>query len=85
MNFNEALDQLKAGEELRREAWPFDDGYLQLMKGMKYVWKIMLVPNPNAGNFIFSSEDFLANDWVKFELPSEPIEASVDLECGEHA
>jgi len=74
MLFQEALDLLQAGEALCREVWSLEDGYLKLMEGMKYVWKIVLHPNPNAGNYIFSVEDFLAGDWKKFEMPTEALQ-----------
>jgi hypothetical protein len=37
------------------------------------------LPNPNAGNYIFSVEDFLAEDWKEFEVPKKAIEAEVEL------
>ncbi len=74
MLFQEALDLLHTGEALCREVWSLDDGYLKLMKGMKHVWKIVLQPAPNAGNYIFSVEDFLACDWKKFDMPKEAVE-----------
>ncbi len=46
-----------------RTGWVPQDGYLVLMPGMKYVWKIVLEPTPNAGNYIFSVEDLEALDW----------------------
>ena len=67
MLFVYALERLKMGAAMRRKGWTEEDGYIALMPGMKYVWKIVLLPNPNAGNFIFSVEDFTANDWE--ELP----------------
>ena len=75
MLFADALVQLQAGVPMRRAAWSIDEGYLQLMSGMKHVWKIMLVPNPNAGNFIFSMEDFLGDDWQPWAVPAAPIDA----------
>jgi hypothetical protein len=66
MLFSEALQKLQDGAAMRRVAWPEIEGYLKIMPGMGYVWKIVLKPNPNAGNFIFSVEDFLANDWIEF-------------------
>lgn len=63
------LEQLQLGEDMHRAAWPIKEGYLRLMKGMNHVWKIVVDPAPNAGNFIFSMEDFLGEDWQKFELP----------------
>ena len=77
MLFSEALAALKAGEAMCREAWTLEDGYLVLLEGMKYVWKIVLHPNPNAGNFIFCFEDFEATDWKKFEAPAE---VAIDLQ-----
>ena len=77
MLFLEALKELESGAAMRRSSWPTDEGYLKLMPGMKFVWKIVLVPNPNAGNFIFSLEDFNGDDWVEFVAPSCPIEATV--------
>ncbi len=68
MLFQEALALLQAGEFVCREAWTFQDGYLAFLDGMKHVWKIVLDPAPNAGNYIFSVEDMLANDWKKFDL-----------------
>jgi len=73
MLFQEALDLLKAGEVVCRAAWTIEDGYLTFMKGMSHVWKIVLQPAPNAGNYIFSVEDFCANDWKRFELPQPPV------------
>ena len=78
MLLQEALDLLQKGEVLVRECWTLDDGYLVMMKGMQHVWKIVLHPSPNAGNYIFSLADLLASDWKVFELPSEPVEAELD-------
>lgn len=75
MLFSEALYHLEKGFPMRRSIWTAEDGYLSLMPGMKYVWKILLLPNPNAGNFIFSVEDFRADDWEMFvegEFTSAP-------------
>lgn len=69
MLLQEAIELLEAGESVCREVWSLEDGYLQFMKGMTHVWKIVLHPNPNAGNYIFSKDDLKANDWKKFELP----------------
>lgn len=71
MLFKEALELLQAGEVLCRAAWSLEDGYLKLMPGMKHIWKIVLNPTPNAGNYILAVEDLLAGDWKKFELQME--------------
>ena len=75
MLFNQAIELLKSGECLYRLGWTPQDGYIVFMKGMTHVWKVVLHPAPNAGNYIFSMEDFNAEDWEKFEVPQAPIEA----------
>ncbi len=77
MLFEEALALLKEGKPVCRSVWTIDDGYLKIEPGMEYVWKIMLKPNPNAGNFIFKIEDFAADDWKEFEMPCI-IEAKIE-------
>lgn len=71
MLFHEALTLLKAGLPMHRESWTAEDGYLSIMPDMKYVWKIVLIPNPNAGNFIFSVEDFIASDWEEYKCAAD--------------
>ena len=63
MNFVEVLDALQKGEKVVREGWVEADGYLALMPRMNYIWKILTVPNANAGNNLFSVEDYMATDW----------------------
>ncbi len=75
MLLKEALVQLDHGKVLCRECWSITDGYLKIMPGMEFVWKIVLKPTPNAGNYIFSIEDLLADDWKEFEIPKEALEA----------
>lgn len=77
MLFAEALEQLKAGEAMRRESWDYSEGYLKIMPDMLHVWKIVTKPNPNAGNFIFAVADFDADDWVKYVSPPKE-EAKAD-------
>ncbi len=85
MLFLDALKQLEAGCAMRRSSWPAEEGYLKLMPGMKFIWKIVLVPNPNAGNFIFSLEDFNGNDWEEFTMPMAAIECSIEDKNAEAA
>ena len=73
MLLKEALEALQSGEFMCRDAWKLEDGYLAMMKGMLHVWKIVLHPSPNAGNYIFSLEDLLASDWKVFDLPKECV------------
>lgn len=77
MLFLEALRALESGTAMRRSAWPTEEGYLKLMPGMNHVWKIVLVPNPNAGNFIFSLEDFNGDDWVEYTAPVKSSESKI--------
>ena len=79
MRFEDALKELEFGKPMCRAGWSLEDGYLKLMEGMKFVWKIVLLPNPNAGNYIFSVEDFLADDWKWFVASSDVIGAVVDV------
>jgi hypothetical protein len=77
VNFTQALEMLEMGIAMHRKSWTAEDGYLTLMHGMKFVWKIVLIPAPNAGNYIFCVEDFLATDWQKFEAAKPVIESPV--------
>jgi hypothetical protein len=71
-----AIDLLKDGECMHRTGWVPQDGYIVCMPGMSHAWKIVLHPTPNAGNYIFSIEDLVADDWEKFEISKEPIEVA---------
>ncbi len=75
MLFPEALEHLKSGIAVFRRGWEPQDGYLTLMPGMSHVWKIVLNPSPNAGNYIFSVEDLTVNDWEVYLVSN--------LKCGE--
>lgn len=77
MLLQEALANLQAGKQMHRKAWDINEGYLSLMPGMTHVWKVVIVPSTNAGNFIFSVEDLTADDWQEFELPKEAVDAEV--------
>lgn len=63
MKFLEAVEALKDGKQVVRTGWKKEEGYLTFMPGMKNIWKITLTPTVNAGNNLFSVEDFLADDW----------------------
>lgn len=78
MLFLEALEQLKARVPVYRKGWDPQDGYLVFMPGMTHVWKIVLHPNPNAGNYIFSVEDLCAADWEVFSS-APAVEAEVEI------
>ncbi len=65
MNFDEVIIQLKAGNYCKRSAWT--DGYLVLMPDMAYIWRIITpgptTPQANAGNYLPTVADLLADDW----------------------
>lgn len=64
MNFSEILGHLNAGRCARRTSWIMKDGYLVRMMGFNTIWKVLTVPSANAGNYLFTTEDFQADDWV---------------------
>lgn len=74
----EAIELLEAGENIVREAWSLEDGYLAFLQGMAHIWKIVLAPSPNAGNYIFSKDDLKASDWKKFAIPAPAIEGVLE-------
>lgn len=77
MLLREALDVLKSGAHVHRKGWAVQDGYLSFMPGMSHVWKIVLHPQPNAGNYIFSMEDLTSEDWELF--------SRADIACSQDA
>lgn len=78
MLLQDAIAQLQQGHAVCREGWTIEDGYLQLMKGMDYIWKIVLKPTPNAGNYIFALADLMADDWKLFDLPKDVVDAQIE-------
>ena len=82
MNFQEALELLKAGEHVVRREWADTDGYLTFLEGMNHVWKIITVPGPNAGNHIFSVDELSADDW---ELLGYNAESEAELDVAQEA
>lgn len=79
MLLSEALVQLKARVPVYRTGWNPQDGYLTLMPGMTHVWKIVLHPAPNAGNYIFSLDDLESDDWDVYTASKVAIGA-IELE-----
>ena len=74
MLFQQALEQLKTRVPVYRTGWEPQDGYLTLMPGITHVWKIVLHPNPNAGNYIFSVEDLSSADWEVYQEPKAVVD-----------
>ncbi len=77
MKFEEAIIQLQARIPMYRTGWEPQDGYVILMPGMGHGWKIVLTPAPNAGNYMWSMADFLADDWEVYVHPAPVIEVEV--------
>jgi len=67
MLFMEAVELMKQGKNVSRACWSEEDGYLTLLQGMKFAWKIITKPGPNAGNHIFSVEELCASDWMEYD------------------
>jgi len=63
MLFTEALEALKSGSYVTRTAWT-DGGYLAFLPNMQYIWKVQLVPNIGAGNWLPMLHDLCADDWT---------------------
>lgn len=74
MMFEDALKALMNGEYVSRNAWDATGEYVVLLPAMQYIWKILVQPNPNAGNWLPLVADLLADDWkiVKKVLHAEP-------------
>ena len=78
MFFAQALEMLQEGKSMRRISWPAAEGYLKTLDDMKFVWKIVTTPNPNAGNFIFAVDDFIADDWEEYMPGKAPLEVAIE-------
>lgn len=64
MLFSEALKELEAGKQVVREGWNKDFGYLTLLPGAPYIWRVSICGDKvNAGGYPFVVEDYNANDW----------------------
>lgn len=66
MNFQEALELMRKGEYLSRSGWDAEgpnSGFVCIMPDMLNIWKIIQKPTPNAGVFMCTIADLLAEDW----------------------
>lgn len=62
MLFQDALDGLLAGKYVTRSAWT-DGSYLIFLPGMVSVFKVVVQPQQNVGNYLWLVTDFQADDW----------------------
>ena len=66
MIFAEMLKELHANRSARRTSWDEEganSGYVVIMPGMAHVWRILVKPTPNAGNYMPNIADLEADDW----------------------
>jgi len=63
MKFVEAQEHLEHGDYVSRAAWNLTGEYLVALPGIPYYWKIMTQPQQNAGTWVATREDFLADDY----------------------
>lgn len=62
MLFEDAIKALGQGMYVARSAW-VDGSYLIFLPGMSSVFKVIIQPAPNVGNYLWMYVDFLADDW----------------------
>lgn len=67
MLFEEALKHLISGEYVARSSWDAVGEYIIILPSMPYIWKILTQPNPNAGNWMPTIADLLADDYKVIE------------------
>lgn len=68
MLFLEALQAMKDGKQVIRAAWASDFGYLTLLPGAPYIWRVNIMGDKvNAGGYPFIVEDYDADDWKLWE------------------
>ncbi len=81
MKFLEAVAAMKEGKTVTRAYWGTEAGYLVTLPGAASVWRITLSPTVNAGNHLFTIEDYEADDW-QVSNGANPLkeEVAVDLE-----
>lgn len=63
MIFEDALKHLVAGEYVQRAAWKTTAEYVISLPGIPYIWKIITQPTPNAGNWLPTISDLMADDY----------------------
>lgn len=67
MNFNEMLAAIEKGQYARRQDW--QDGYVVLLPDMAYILRVITKSvdgRINVGNYLPTTADLLADDWLLF-------------------
>jgi hypothetical protein len=70
MLFEAARDALCHGKYVARSAWK-DGSYLVFLPGMVSVFKVVVQPAVNVGNYLWLMADFLADDWQVYTSREE--------------
>lgn len=70
MLFQQAVDALMDGKYVGRTTWT-DGSYLVFLPGMQSVFKVVVQPAVNVGNYLFTVADFKADDWQVFTKRDE--------------
>jgi hypothetical protein len=63
MKFEEAVKHLMDGDYVQRPSWKATGEYALAPPGVPYIWKIVTIPAANAGNWMPTKEDLLAEDY----------------------
>ncbi len=75
MNFQEAFALMQEGEYVSRHGWDAEgpnSGFSCIMPTMLNIWRNLVKPTPNAGIFIPTIADLLADDWYKVDRSHNP-------------
>jgi Protein of unknown function (DUF2829) len=78
MTFEEALKYLVSGEYVQRSEWLVTGEYVISLPGIPYIWKILTTPTPNAGNWLPTIADLMAEDYEVVNKVEPEIETMVD-------
>jgi len=75
MKFEEAAKYLEKGDYVQRASWSSTGEYIVALPGIPHYWKITTQPQQNAGIWVFTREDYLADDFEVFpKVNSVPCE-----------
>ncbi len=77
MMFEEALKHLTGGDYVSRSVWDATGEYVISLPGIPYIWKIITQPAPNAGNWLPTIADLLADDYKVIKKCGSAVEAHV--------
>lgn len=67
MLFKEAIDNLKAGKFVGRNAWKAECGYLVFLPGLTHFLKVTTQPKPQVIPWAADIADSVSDDWAVYE------------------